>query len=337
MEPSMDSAFLERAAALANEHLAQLRAVLSDVQARLEPATADLRQSSRTLDELHIRLQLARGQRQPTMMLERQANQVLERQEALHAEVKALQHSQRTLEQLIRQTEMSSGVLRGDETTTNDPWREALRAQVIHGREEERLRLAREVHDGPAQVMAHVVLGMEHGLSLADQGKIERLTTHLRELRESAKLGLHEVRRFIADLRPPALDEHGLDIALHQLAERFTAGGLITVQTAGDAVPRLVNESEIVVYRIVQEALNNASKHARRARVIVQAEVRPDQVIVRVRDDGPGFDPRTVTARTKGRHWGLASMHERAELVGARLVVSSAPGQGTTVEVSVRY
>lgn len=102
MEPSMDSAFLERAAALANEHLAQLRAVLSDVQARLEPATADLRQSSRTLDELHIRLQLARGQRQPTMMLERQANQVLERQEALHAEVKALQHSQRTLEQLIR-------------------------------------------------------------------------------------------------------------------------------------------------------------------------------------------------------------------------------------------
>ncbi len=333
----MANTFLDQAAAITSDHVLQLRQLLAEVQAKLDPAAADLRHLARTLDELDVRIRAGTTQGQPTSMLARQRGQLAQRQEGLARTVSELQRAQRTLDQLIRQTEMSSAVLSGDSASPADPWHEALRAQIIQGREEERIRLAREVHDGPAQVLAHVLLGLEHSLSLSAQQKIERLAAHLGELRASTRAGLHEVRRFIADLRPPALEEQGLAAALTELAARFTAAGLITVRYEGDALPRLASEQEIVLYRIAQEALNNASKHARRASVLLQASVTARDLTLLVRDDGPGFDPRTITAKTKGKHWGLASIHERAELIGARLVISSAPGQGTAVRVTLPH
>jgi two-component system sensor histidine kinase DegS len=322
--------YQNRAATIVNEQVERLRAVLGEVQARLNPATSDLRQIGRTIDEMQVRSAL----HESNAIVARQMKQLKERQQALAAEVNELQKAARSIEQLIRQTEMSSATLK-DDTAQADPWHMALKAQIIQGREDERTRLAREVHDGPAQVIAHILLGMEHSITLAQQQNTERLLDLLRMLRDSSKTGLHEVRRFIADLRPPALEQQSLDAALIDLCARFTSAGVITVRCEGMALPRLAPEQEIVLYRIVQEALNNATKHARKANVVVHYAAVKGQIVLLIRDDGPGFDMRTVAARTQGKHWGLASMRERAELVGAQLVVNSTVGQGTEIRVTL--
>lgn len=315
---------------IVNEQIERLRVVLGEVQARLAPATSDLRQITRTIDELQVRS----NRSEANAILVRQMKQLKDRQQALEREVNELQTAARSIEQLIRQTEMSSTALK-DDTAKADPWGLALKAQIVQGREDERTRLAREVHDGPAQVVAHVLLGLEHSLTLAQQQNLDRLLELLRHLRDTSKSGLHEVRRFIADLRPPALEHQGLDAALKDLCGRFGSQGPLQVRCDGMPLPRLAPEQEIVLYRITQEALNNATKHARNATVVVHFAAIKGQLILIIRDDGPGFDVQTIAARTQGKHWGLASIRERAELVGAQLQVQSAVGQGTEIRVTL--
>lgn len=326
----MSTKYQNRAATIVAEQIERLRVVLAEVQSRLTPATSDLRQLARTIDELQVRS--ARSDTNAILM--RQMKQLKDRQHALEREVTELQAAARSIEQLIRQTEMSSAALK-DDTAQVDPWGLALKAQIIQGREDERARLAREVHDGPAQVVAHVLLGLEHSLTLAQQQNYSRLQEMLRQLRDSSKSGLHEVRRFIADLRPPALEHQGLDAALTELCKRFATSNTLNVRAEGMPLPRIAPEQEIVLYRIAQEALNNATKHARHAQVVVHFAAVKGQLILLIRDDGPGFDLQTVAARTQGKHWGLASMRERAELVGAHLHVGSAVGQGTEIRVTL--
>jgi two-component system sensor histidine kinase DegS len=322
--------YQQRAAAIVDEQIARLRVVLAEINERLTPAATDLRQIGRTIDELEVRSNLHSA----NAILQRQARQLKERQQTLEREVAELTKAARSIEQLIRQTEMSSATLRED-APQSDPWELALKAQIIQGREDERARLAREVHDSPAQVIAHVVLGLEHSITLAQQGKQDRLLDLLRNLRDSSKNALHEVRRFIADLRPPALEAQGLDGALRELCARFESGGAIKVRCEGMPLPRLTPEQEIVLFRIAQEALNNAVKHARNATANVHFAAVRGQLILLIRDDGPGFDPRAVAARVNGAHWGLAGMRERAELIGARLSITSSPGNGSEIRVTL--
>jgi two-component system sensor histidine kinase DegS len=143
------------------------------------------------------------------------------------------------------------------------------------------------------------------------------------------------MRRFIAELRPPTLEKQGLDAALRELCERATAADTITVRYEGQPLPRLAPEHEIVIYRVAQEALNNAAKHAPDAIVCVHLNVSDDQVTLTVRDDGPGFDQHSVAERLHGRHWGLAGMRERAALVGAHLTIASRVGHGAEIRLLV--
>ncbi len=154
-------------------------------------------------------------------------------------------------------------------------------------------------------------------------------------LRDSSRSGLHEVRRFIADLRPPTLEKQGLDAALRELCDRSAASGSIKVQYDAEPLSRLAPEQEIVIYRVTQEALTNAAKHARNATVTVQAQRTDKQFTLVVADNGPGFDQQTVAARVQGRHWGLASMHERAALIGGQLVVASRIEHGTEIRLQL--
>jgi two-component system sensor histidine kinase DegS len=231
---------------------------------------------------------------------------------------------------------MSSGALTGsDESSNADPWVLALRAQIIHGREEERVRLAREVHDGPAQVLANSLMVLESCYTLAQQSGIEKLTTMLDRMRVSVKDGMLEVRRFIADLRPGGLEEHGLAAALAEYIRGYSNAYDARVAFDSGPLPRLPRESEIVLYRIVQEALQNAHKYARGAQVGIRLAHQAGAVQLSIRDDGPGFDPHEVARRAGRSNWGLMSMSERAELIGARFSVASSPGHGTEVTVSL--
>jgi two-component system sensor histidine kinase DegS len=265
VELFMATTYQNQATMIVNEQLEQLRSILFEVQAQLSPATLDLRQIARTLDELYLRS--THGAANTILM--RQIKQLEERRHALEREVAELKQAARGIEQLIRQIEISSAALKGD-NVQSDPWELALKAQIIQGREDERIRLAREIHDSPAQVLAHALLGLEYSITLVQQGNHARLLELLSHLRDSSRSALHEIRRLIADLRPPALENQGLDAAISDLCAHFEASGMFTVRCDGLPLPQLPAEQAIVIYRIVQEALNNAAKHAPNATITVR-------------------------------------------------------------------
>lgn len=327
---------LDEAQQLVHDQLARLRDLVAQAQQRSTQLTASQRQVERALDEATIQHQFARSHKQPN------ADQFAAREASLRAqhdsllrEAQATTHALKQLDQLVRQIEMSSSVLVGGsaEASPNDPWMLALRAQVIQGREEERTRLAREVHDGPAQVLANTLMGLEQCVSLFQQQRGDRLSLMLDRMRTVTREGLHEVRRFIADLRPGRLSEQGLRVAIHDYVQRYqdTTGAQVTVET--ETLPRLPNEVEIVLYRTLQEALQNVQKHARNAAVHVSLHVRNGELTLKIQDNGPGFDPRDVARRAGRESWGLTSMRERAELIGAQFTVVTRLNHGTTVAV----
>jgi len=202
--------------------------------------------------------------------------------------------------------------------------RESAR-RVIRAQEAERLRVARELHDGLGQSLTGVLL-------LVDAAARERdgARETIEDVREAVRASLEEVRRISRDLRPEALDDLGLVRALEALSQTVTVhSGLRVRRRLPDRLPRLTLEQELVVYRVVQEALTNVVRHAGADRVELDVAVRGEHLRARVTDDGRGF---VVDSEPDG---GLTGMRERALLVGGRVDVGSAPGRGTTVTLEV--
>lgn len=327
-------AALREARTIVADQVARLRDLAARVRREGETRGAALRQAERQLDEVMLQHRSAVQRRAATAgELARRAAELRARCDAMEREMAAGQHALRQLDQLVRQIEMSSASLTQPEASGDDPWALALRAQVIHGREEERVRLAREVHDGPAQVLANSQMLLETCYTLAQQTEHERLVTMLDRMRAVTREGLAEVRRFIADLRPGAVPERGLADALREYIRGYNNAYNANASLEAEPIDRMPSEVEIVLYRVVQEALQNAHKYARGARVVVRLVRQPGQLVLSVRDDGPGFDPHEVARRAGRSNWGLTSMRERAELVGARLTVATRPGHGTEVSV----
>jgi two-component system, NarL family, sensor histidine kinase DegS len=326
---------LREAHTIVAEQLARLRILAENTRQNGVSLGLAMRQAERQLDEALIQQRSAGQWRAPSAKgLMKRATELRERYEALEREVRANQHALKQLEQLIRQIEMSSSALTSaEEAGAADPWVLALRAQIIHGREEERTRLAREVHDGPAQVLANSLMILESCYALAQQAGAEKLTLMVDRMRSSTREGLQEVRRFIADLRPAGLDEHGLVAAISEYVQSYNNAYGARVSVEAEPLPQLPRETEIVLYRIVQEALQNAHKYARGAHVLVRIVRHNERLQLAIRDDGPGFDPHEVVRRAGRSNWGLTSMRERAELIGARFSVASSPGHGTEVSV----
>lgn len=200
----------------------------------------------------------------------------------------------------------------------------------IEAAEHERGRWARELHDEALQSMGGLRV-MLSGMRRAGEGEgTDRLISQAIERVDTA---IAEMRRLIADLRPAALDELGLAPALEALVERLTWGEVLNVElridlayNAGRHPTRLVRQIEDTVYRLVQEALNNAARHAETDCATVDVIETEESIRVRICDEGRGFDP---AAETNG--FGLLGMRERVTLAGGTLKVESAPGGGTVV------
>jgi two-component system, NarL family, sensor histidine kinase DegS len=298
--------------------------------------SAALRQIDRQLDELIIQQRVAVQQRRSvgSELAERIGELRSQHRNLTHA-IDVERHTLRQLDQLIRQIAMSSDALTGPQSA-DDPWALALRAQVIYGREEERTRLAREVHDGPAQVLANSLMVLETCYTLAQQGSDrEKLLMMMDRLRGATRDGMQEVRQFIADLRPGIVRERGLGEAIKEYIRSYTASHTIPVTMQIEPIGRLPEDVELIGYRIVQEALQNAVKYARGAPLAVHLHRQADLVTLIVRDEGPGFDPYEVARRAGRSNWGLTSMRERAELIGAQFRVASRPGHGTEVTLTI--
>jgi signal transduction histidine kinase len=205
--------------------------------------------------------------------------------------------------------------------------------ETITATERERGRWARELHDESLQSLA----GLRVLLSAARRSEPEELDGLLVQGIEQVDAAIAEMRRLIADLRPSTLDQLGLGAALEALGERTASTAAIDVQISvdldfetGRSESRLLGEVEDTVYRLVQEALNNAVHHGEARCVRVQVSEAGGSLHVRIADDGRGFDPE---ASTDG--FGLIGMRERAELAGGTLELKSAPGEGTTIVATI--
>ena len=200
-------------------------------------------------------------------------------------------------------------------------------AQATAVQEEERQRIARELHDGLVPALA----GLSIRLHTAGK-RLERdqhpAAEEIKELSEQAQSSSRDIRRLIHDLRPVALDELGLVPALRQHFARCEREHGMAVDFVADEGERLPAPVETALFRIVQEAVNNVLRHAHAQQVCVTLGRKADHVELCVVDDGLGFD---IQLPRSGRHIGLWSMRERVEQLGGQFEVRSAPGQGTAL------
>jgi len=206
--------------------------------------------------------------------------------------------------------------------------RDALR-RVVRAQEQERRRLARELHDETGQALASILLGLRSAEDASDLAAQREAVARLRELVVTT---LHDVRRLAVELRPTALDDFGLVPALGRLAESFREGSGVELEIESRlGEERLPGEVETAVYRIVQEALTNVLKHAGAKHVSILLTRKNESVSIVIEDDGRGFRP----GETGDSGLGLAGMQERVNLLDGTLAIESSPGKGTTLVVSV--
>ena len=207
----------------------------------------------------------------------------------------------------------------------------AMRAQ-----EEERRRLARDLHDEVNQALTAILLRLE---ALAQDTPRERAPEGV-ELKRLVNQAMEELLTLARQLRPSALDDHGLVPAVEGQLKRFSARTGIEVRLRTEGEPNELPEvMQTAIYRVAQEALANVARHAGATVVEVDLESGDGQAELRVRDDGAGFDPGAIPragSEGPGAGLGLGGMAERARLVGGELDVRSAPGGGTTVTLRVR-
>jgi two-component system sensor histidine kinase UhpB len=206
---------------------------------------------------------------------------------------------------------------------------------VMRAQEEERRRLARDLHDEVNQSLTAILLRLE---ALAQDTPPER-ADEVTELKRLVNQAMEELLVLARQLRPAALDDHGLVPAIDAQLKRFSARTGVEVRFRPDGDPATLGDDvQTALYRTTQEALANVSRHAGATCVEVELDVNGDGAELRVRDDGAGFDPGQVASRGSetGTGLGLKGMAERARLVGGEVEVMSAPGGGTTVTLRIR-
>jgi signal transduction histidine kinase len=202
---------------------------------------------------------------------------------------------------------------------------------MLHAEEDERDRIAIELHDDTIQVMAATLLGLDRLAHALDAGDLERAEAAQHRASEALRAALERTRRLVFELRPPLLESQGLGPALGDLGAALEEETGIAAVVRAD-VPRLPLYVEEVAYRCVQEAVANVRKHARATSATITVAVRDDTLEAAVEDDGVGFDPDEAEHREGARlHIGLASVRERIRLAGGIVDVRSAPGRGARV------
>ncbi|WP_316527382.1 GAF domain-containing sensor histidine kinase [Kitasatospora brasiliensis] len=197
----------------------------------------------------------------------------------------------------------------------------------------ERARIAHDLHDAVSQKLFSLRLTAKAAAKLVDRDPA-RARAELAEVARLAAEAADELRAVVVELRPAALEEDGLSATLASQVQVLDRAHAADVAFAADGVRALPPAQEAALLRVAQEALHNALRHSGARRVTVTLAGTPARgAVLRVRDDGRGFDPESV--RRAGRHLGLVSMRDRAAAVGGTLTLESAPGRGTLVEMEV--
>lgn len=207
---------------------------------------------------------------------------------------------------------------------------------IIEAQENERRRISRELHDGLGQLLSATKLKLGMFEFVHSQNK-EKFSDLIKEVDTIISKAIVEARRISHDLRPTTLDDFGLIPALRILCQEFSKLTGIKVKfQVSQLLERIDPKVEIAIYRIIQESFNNISKYAEATEVILDLYRKDKTVHVRVKDNGQGFDMDEAARNKKmGRGFGLLNMKERAELVGGKVEINSAIGQGTEVLLEI--
>jgi signal transduction histidine kinase len=208
--------------------------------------------------------------------------------------------------------------------------------EITRAQENERKRIARELHDETIQVLIALSRRLELLTTMSDQLPAPALQP-LKSSQELIGNTLREMRRFIQDLRPPSLDHLGLVAALEGLVSDLDQNGIKAELAVIGLERRLVPEdTELMLFRIAQEALSNVRRHSGASKVNLQAEFSSDQLRMQITDNGCGFNaPERMSDLVSSGRLGLIGMHERARTLGGVLTIRSKPDHGTTVMVEV--
>ncbi|WP_062108963.1 sensor histidine kinase [Bacillus niameyensis] len=205
--------------------------------------------------------------------------------------------------------------------------------RIIEAQEEERKRISREIHDGPAQLLANVLIRSDLAVKVHKEQGADQAFQEIRSLKEMIRGALYEVRRIIYDLRPMALDDLGLIPTLKKYLETmedYHKNVKITFSHLGEE-KRLSTKYEVALFRLIQESINNALKHAEAKEIKVKLEFRNEIVTAIIRDNGVGFDPEVK----KHQSFGLIGMKERITILEGELAIDSVANKGTAIKIKI--
>ncbi|MFA6561176.1 MAG: histidine kinase [Verrucomicrobiia bacterium] len=273
-------------------------------------ANARLRQANRTLNQRTVELATS--------------NRELKKEIAQRETVeKTLRQSKQRFRQLLEQSQLLQEQLRH------------LTHEILSTQEEERKKISRELHDVIAQVLTGInvqLATLKTGAAVNTKGLNRNISRTQRLVEQSVDI----VHRFARELRPAVLDDLGLIPALHSFMKTFTKNTGIRVSlTAFAGVEKLDITKRTVLFRITQEAMTNVARHAQASRVEMSLRKLPNDVGMKIKDNGKSFDVERVLHARKNKRLGLLGMRERVEMIGGKFMVKSTPGHGTTIQAQI--
>lgn len=273
------------------------------------------------------------------VVLKERESQLRMQRDELERSLRNLLHTVEKAENLARQVSVAMHYLQGNLKELGGELNEMqqrylLGIRVMKALEEERRRVARDIHDGPAQTLAQVVLQAEICERLLDLDT-ESVRHELQELKEVLRQSIKDIRKVIYDLRPMTLDDLGLVPTLRRFIQDFNEQKQTFVEFAVTGPEnRLPTHIEVGAFRVVQEALSNIRQHSQASTAVVHLEFGPSALAILIKDNGIGFDINEALQR-EGDHFGLLGMRERVELLQGTWQIDTCPGQGTKIMVRV--
>ncbi len=314
-----------------NYKLARIR--LTEVSRDFQRFTeGDIRRAYETATQLQLDMSISR-EKESTLK---------SRRDELHKRIRNADRTIERAETISSQMNVVLDYMSGDMTQVtrlleSAKNRQLIGLKIIMAQEEERKRIAREIHDGAAQSIANVVLRAEIAERMLSRQNAQEALSELDSLKGQARSTLEEIRKIIFNLRPMALDDLGLVPILRKLAHDFEERE--RVRTTFDVYgkeTRLPSEMEAAIYRLVQEAFTNVRKHSEATFVALDITYQTQMTKITITDNGKGFLlDQLQTKMDSTAHFGLIGMRERVELLEGRLEIESAPGEGTTIKILI--
>lgn len=294
----------------------------------------ELKEAYEKADNLRIKLAVKREQEQ----------YYIKRRNDLEIRIKDSYKTIEKADKLISHVGVAFGYLTGDLREVSIQLeslqqKQLMSLKIIEAQEEERQRVARDIHDGPAQSMSNVVLKAEICERLIDVD-INKVREELKQLKRIVRESLQDVRKIIYNLRPMSLDDLGLVPTLQRYIMTFQedTGIVVSFNTKG-AYDNIKPVISLTVFRIVQEAISNINKHANARNAAINLEFRDEELTLHIYDDGKGFSVEKLTDKSGNINsgFGLLSMRERIELLNGELKINSEMGKGTRINIVIPF